>query len=480
MKNLTLRNLFVSLHVLFVISLGIIALFQISPNLVLPYITLTLLASLQLGLSSHTLFKEDGSKFLYLFGLLVVLGCWFKYSIYIIFPKIDFPEPIGNFILGSSQETTVLWVSIIGNCGIFCAQLLNAFFAKRLMGSRLKEIILTKRAVLAALIVLLLTTLTALINLKYNILLFALKPDVQLPFKGNVIFFLLMTRGLPFLFLFLCLRKFNLIYISLGALLFTISSVGVLSRMGIFIYFFVIFFLVIRELPKWNIKSALMNICALAVIFAVATYLNVSLSTGAREYFFKQSKAKESFESNNEVSMNAILESSNESNNLKIIKHLALGRWIGVEGIMAVNAYPNKGFKLIFEALSEKSYDGNSFYSTISSKGLVSSNHSKIVATSVPGPIAFFYYSSSYLLIFSAIFIASIFYLSLEHLLFFLFPNLVAPVSFLIIVLTLDFYQFGIAPIAFSKYLGFTIVSSLLFFIFIKRFFPNYIDRQGN
>ncbi|MBH49049.1 MAG: hypothetical protein CME71_12850 [Halobacteriovorax sp.] len=469
MKAVTLPRLFTYLHYLFVAVLGAITLAYLNNDLLFPYAILTILVLLQLGISSNELFKPSRSRFLYLFGLLVSLGCWFKYSIYAIIPGTNFPEPIGKFVLGSPEEADILWVSSIGIAGIFCALLINQYIEP--LKNYCKEEH-SETSKIAAIILLSLTIFTAVINLKYNILLFALKPDIQLPFKGNVLFFLFLTRALPFLFLFYCLRKFSLTYITLGAFMITAASVGVLSRMGILIYFFVIFFLVVRELPKWSLKSALKNISVLAFIFAATAYVNVSLSTGAREFFFAQEKTTQTTEPPQEVSINTIIETSRDSDNLKTLKSLALGRWIGIEGIMAVNSYPEKGFRLLNEALAEKLYDGNSFYTTISSKNPVIQNTSKVVVTSVPGPIAFLYYSNSYLLIFFGLLATSMFYIFIERTLSKLFPNHLAASVFIIVVLSLDFYQFGISPIAFTKYLGFTLFS-VIFFYFIQRKFPS-------
>ena len=468
MKQLNLPQIFISLHLILPAILAFITLINLSSNLIIPYLALTIVITSQLVFSSHSILGEQKSIFLYLFGLLVSLGCWFKYSIYSIFPQMNFPEPIGSFQLGSSQESTVLWVSTIGITGILSAQLLYDFYIKKHKFHYQTESIQINNQIKPGIIILLITIGVALINLKYNILLFALKPDIQLPFKGNVFFFLFMTRGLPFLFLFFCLRKFNLVYIALGSIVFSIFSIGVLSRMGIFVYFFTIFFLVICELPNWNVKKILKNIGALAVIFSISTYLCVSLSTGAREFFFNKNKKNESIQKVTDISMNEILVQSNKSDNLTILKKLALGRWIGVEGVMAVNSYPNKGYDLLFNALLEKSYKGNSFYSSISSKDPESINTSNVIVTSVPGPIAFFYYSNSYILIFFALLISSLFYVFTERFLASIFPMQFSSITFITIALTMDFYQFGISPIAFTKYLFFTLFSVIIFRLLIK------------
>ena len=83
------------------------------------------------------------------------------------------------------------------------------------------------------------------------------------------------------------------------------------------------------------------------------------------------------------------------------ISHLVVDRWIGIEGVMAVVAYPKKNIELFVYALQERRVRGKSdiYTSNISQSGFFDSDAKKYQYASIPGPIAFFYYTGSLLLL---------------------------------------------------------------------------------
>lgn len=71
-------------------------------------------------------------------------------------------------------------------------------------------------------------------------------------------------------------------------------------------------------------------------------------------------------------------------------------RWVGVEGVMAVSSYQDKGIDLFLGALTEKSEIGKStFYQKVSLAHYRFMDMSKFQFSSLPGAIAFFYYTDS-------------------------------------------------------------------------------------
>ena len=78
------------------------------------------------------------------------------------------------------------------------------------------------------------------------------------------------------------------------------------------------------------------------------------------------------------------------------ILSLVIDRWIGLEGVMAVSAYPEKSNKLLFEALTEKRGIGT----TTKFQEIANSHYRWVDASvwqfaSLPGAAAFFYFSGS-------------------------------------------------------------------------------------
>ncbi|PIP90212.1 MAG: hypothetical protein COW79_08635, partial [Bdellovibrionales bacterium CG22_combo_CG10-13_8_21_14_all_38_13] len=107
------------------------------------------------------------------------------------------------------------------------------------------------------------------------------------------------------------------------SLIFSISSIGVLSRLGILIYFTIILLLTLQNIRSWNLSSSIENIFILAIIFIFSTFINVSIATGARDYFMANTAS-----STNTQIDSAVLEvvsKSTDSNKIKMLKDLALG-----------------------------------------------------------------------------------------------------------------------------------------------------------
>lgn len=463
--RISFKKSYIYAHVVIPLVISLLTLINIEGFLVLPYIVLSLLSISVITINTQSLFRDDNPKFLYLFSMLVVLGCWFKFSMYKILKLDKLREPIGDFLLGSNLENDVLWLSNVGIFALLIASIIGKKLNVKCSQIQTKNDNESKFKFVIAVTSILTVALLAYINLKYNILLFSILPEIKLPFKGNVIYFLVLTRVLPFIFLLYCLRRFNLLYIFLGSLIFSISSIGVLSRLGVLIYFLVVLIMTLNELQKWSLRDSIANITSLAAIFTFSTFLNVSLATGARDFFYEitpnplQNKSIRNLEKVAPVT--DVLSKSTAPDKFEMLKDLALGRWIGTEGVMAVVAYPDKGFNLLRDAFKEESYHGDSFYSKI--LNIKNSNTSKVVSTSVPGPIAFFYYSGSMAIVFIAMLVMPLIFVLIEKGLISLFGSFNPAIAMVISFFAIDYHQFGIAPLAFFKYCLFTIVSATFF-----------------
>lgn len=101
------------------------------------------------------------------------------------------------------------------------------------------------------------------------------------------------------------------------------------------------------------------------------------------------------------------------------LKNLMVGRWIGLEAIMATTAYPNSGFKLFWKGLTEKpKHDQIGLYS---SEILIKYKHApNRIYSSLPGLVGILNYSHSFWIIFFGVFIVILF-LSLIEISFYTF-----------------------------------------------------------
>ena len=153
---------------------------------------------------------------------------------------------MGSFIGNPSELRIFFLVCISATLGLLLSQLTSLKllnFLKFLNYFRLdfKRNSLRKNRWLVLITLSLLAIIMSYVNIKKNIMLFGLLPSVDLPLKGNVVFFLMLTRGLLFLFFFFLMTECRFIWIIQGATLCLISSTGVLSRMILVIYFSVVF-----------------------------------------------------------------------------------------------------------------------------------------------------------------------------------------------------------------------------------------------
>ena len=86
---------------------------------------------------------------------------------------------------------------------------------------------------------------------------------------------------------------------------------------------------------------------------------------------------------------------------VKLISQLFVERWIGLEGVMSIVSYPKKSNELFIQALKERRVRGKIDLYTleIARAGLSDSDAEKFQYATIPGGIAFFYYTGSLLFV---------------------------------------------------------------------------------
>lgn len=457
---------------------ALVGIFEVEHISIILYILLIVLflALMSLGLW-RVLYGESGIC-LYILSALLFLGFPFKFTMHEIFNS-SYIEPVGHFMHTQREYTEVIVIAICGAIGLILCQLLMIMYVKK---EEQKAVNLDdcKVSYIYPLVIITSVILMSILNLKYNIMLFGMTPDLLLPFKGNTVFFLILTRFLPLLAIYTFLFKFTNKWIILGTLVFLICSIGVLSRMVIIIYFVFIIVIFIKYYVNTTQKQPFQKIALLVIMFITSTYLTVSLSTKLRYVFnenmtrntkiledeFKDKESRPVFqykEANSKSS--SLFEKIEEASKIGTIKStiytyqsLAVERWIGMEGVMAVVAYPNKGFDLMIDAFKENGFksDGKSFFNTIADlklmKEMETIKNPRNISTTVPGPFAFFYYSGSKIFVVFAMLIAGLLISRIEIFFNKLFFQRQAVSMYISVFMAFDFYQFGISPMAFAKY----------------------------
>ncbi|WP_156322905.1 hypothetical protein [Rhizobium sp. AAP116] len=87
---------------------------------------------------------------------------------------------------------------------------------------------------------------------------------------------------------------------------------------------------------------------------------------------------------------------------LERVPFLIVDRWVGLEGVMAVVGYPNKGYDLLTTAAADRREQGklDFFTSEITKTKLSAAELEHIQYASIPGAFAFFYYTGSLFFVF--------------------------------------------------------------------------------
>lgn len=92
----------------------------------------------------------------------------------------------------------------------------------------------------------------------------------------------------------------------------------------------------------------------------------------------------------------------NFGNEINRFLGFSVGRWVGIEGVMAVSAWPDKNFSLLTTAILERPEEGNAaLYQKVAPFPEYENMAPRVVFSSIPGGIGFLYYSGSVLVVFA-------------------------------------------------------------------------------
>lgn len=481
-KNLsTLNVLFIGLS----LTIAIFTLLKLNESLYLPYLILLFVSTASVCITFNGFVRLRSGLFIFLTSILFYLGFFFKFSFHYA-TGIKYREPTGNFNFELSDIQSVLITSTIGFLPLIINFLIfnNIYRFKKL---KLISFNFNHKITASALGILLLSYLCYL-NLRYNIILSILSPSIIIPFGGNAIFYILITRILPFVIIALTLNKFSIKFLIIVAFAISISSIGILSRMGIVSFLFYTTALVLYFYHKEKLHFLILTTLKVFIPIIFLSFSVASLSTELRAIFIDSANVKAENEviiqtapiknveqitreltvrtignekiEDKDVALNFIR--NNLRKKINTFLELALQRWIGIEGVMAVHSIPNKSFNFFYTALLEPSYKGQSFFNKIATPN-ASARNTKELATTVPGPVAFFYYSGNLFFVFGGLTLI-VFLISYSELVFLKISNNVFLTFFFSANLAFDFFQLGLSPISFFKYNIFTLVTYVVIY----------------
>ncbi len=436
----------------------------------------------------------NSPSFMY-FGIMLWLGFFLKTSVHLIF-QYPFTEPTGNFSGHSHHWDEVLIVASLGCCGAIVAKKFYDFSNNgsnqhlfKLLPDQV-PFLFKSWFIRIYLIFTLVMISVALINTYLGIYLIGIVPITILKWPMNGIIAWLLYMGFPLLICHFSIFEFSLTrknFWNFGLVICEglISAVSTISR-GMFIYhtlpYMIVLFLNREKLSlnykKIGLRGGILVITFLASLSAVTMLRKVL-------YDFNSDALKEiTLVTESKNQKHAVGYSMNETvgkafgtvdfsflpETAKLITSqisgLVVDRWIGAEGAMAVVSYPEKEFRLLSDSLTKKAEVGvPDIYSKISNSYFWITD--RFIFASIPGPIAFLYYSDSLLIVFVGMFLIVYLLQMLDFAVFYMFKNAFLS-SFLGFYLANSFAQFGVAPRQFLVPLGITSIALSIFWLVLR------------
>jgi len=449
------------------------------------------------SISAHFLlysgFRRQALFFDTFIGIFIWLGFWLKHFFVIMIFQNTFEIKAYRFFDGSTEIVDQsLLVSTFGIAGFLLASYFRSNYLKFISFNSTQSIdysyhvyIKYKKYILASLILMILTI--ALFNYNYSIYQRGMVANYVLPYKLNgVITWLLLFGFATFVTIIIqyeikqnkCL---TLQPIVLNFLESFISNVSILSR-GMLLNSLSVFLGAFKYLKINHFiinKKILFQSC---LVFSFAFMLSLYVVSSARS----TSHSKRPINNTTYVSEN--VSHLNYSRNFQMldakkffkkIYKLVVNRWIGIEGVVVVTSYPEKGGLLFKRAWGEryKGY-GTSFYD----QTMINSPYSNIDTNkhhfvSIPGIIAFLFYTGSTLFVIVSTFLIGIVMSFAEYVIYKLTSENIILCSLLSQVIAYRLCHFGYVPA--QSYLLFGAIILNVFLIYmINKLIYYFFNKQ--
>ena len=366
-------------------------------------------------------FRKKAIFFETFLSLLLWLGFWFKFTCTIAFTSGQFKEGVGLFDYSKTLFNDSLIVSIIGLLAFIISghfrQLFLFNYPKKLEIQFFKNnpFILGQKKIWIIFFIFCLSI--AILNFYFKIYQKGLLPIYDINFITSGTFKWLLLFGLSSISAFLIFYEFN--YFKKFFLLSTfviiletfLTSLSMLSRGMIFNSCALLFgvYKFSNKISKVNNLGYYLKSFLFIIIFF---YISVSSVNYLRANYFYIGKSAEYSILKQEKQSSSEIEkkfTSFNENNSEIF-YLLVNRWVGIDGVMAVVSKKDLlNMPFLISAFKEKpKADSPTFYEF--TFGLESMNtynsqlYENVKGNTLPGIVAFSYYSGSYFILFLIIF----------------------------------------------------------------------------
>lgn len=365
-------------------------------------------------------FRKNSIFFETFLSLLLWLGFWFKLVCTISFTNGLFKEGAGNFSYNSNSFDEVLIISQVGGLAFIIGGYIREFlifkYPNRIILKNDKNYFFFKNRLKIWLIFFVFVIIVGSSNFYLKIYqkgLFPLK-DFYFLFSGTYKWLLLFgLTTISATIIYLEAKNFKKFFIisSLIALFETfISSFSMLSR-GMMFNSIAIIFGIYKFSKKINLKNSLIYYFTFIIFFIILFYSSVISVNSIRSNFFYIGKSAEFIKNNPENAdlFNQIESSKKSYSDFKEINqeiyYLLINRWVGIDAVMAVSSKRerlNKDF--LFNSLKETpDLYGPTFYELnfdVNNLGGSKKLYNNVKGNTLPGVIAFLFYSGSLLFLF--------------------------------------------------------------------------------
>lgn len=379
-------------------------------------------------------FNKNSISFETFFSLLMWLGFWFKFTIQISLLNNMFPEGSGLFDYQPKSYDQILLISSVAIIAFILARYVRLKFIFNY--NKLKTTNFNNKQYLSFysyhrknifLLYLFCIIFFPLINFIFVFFQKGTIPETYLPFGLNNFVNWLLMFGLSTFSAILIFFEFqykiknsNKI-VKYGLIETFLSSVSILSRAMIFNGTAIIYgFYRLVEINKIPInKKSFIKYFLIILLLFLISLLVVSKLRQSKDFPVGHQVHK--YLPTIEVEITSehpktILIANDLAKEINQVIFLVAGRWVGIEGVMAVQGNKNLGFDSFFMSFQDKFDYSNSFYeNNVKGSKHIYKESPKIFTVYVPGIVAFLYYTKSIIFLFSSIFILCLFCSILEH-----------------------------------------------------------------
>jgi hypothetical protein len=385
-------------------------------------------------------YQKLGYGYIFL-TLFLFLGFWVKPVIHLIYP-FPYSEPVGGFTDLPTEWNEIIKVLISGIWGVIFAglvmrKLAPGYFLENKIKSFIAPVwyLAIRKYIWLGFVVSLI--FIAVFNIYFGIHQIGLHSQNYFVWPTNALISLMLVSGFSIILATLLWWDISLrISISKSSYFIvlesSIASISLLSR-GV-----ILFHSLPLLLPLWNFRGLIKGMNNRQILFLfIAIFLSLPLCYLSVNYL----REFRYFGINSGFQVDLI----HSDFIVKFLK-FSIDRWVGMEGLMAVVSYPDKNYDLLVKGLLETgSNPMGGIYQWISWAHYRFMDMNKFIFASVPGPIGFFYYSGSLLMVFMGMFVLTLSLVSCEILAYRLTANPIL-CSFYGFSLANVVFQFGIYP----------------------------------